>query len=453
MISFWRIFWLEFVSLTRSKMLALLTLASVGWMLVFPHVVRGDGTEQGLRELAIRYSLGGVFALLVVTLLSAATGAIARERAAKRLQLTLVRPVRRSAVVLGKVLAYVLAGALVLAVACTLLFVRLGSVERCCHVLSPLLPSPQEEAREMYESYMKDPDTPEAVRKAKKDVVLRLLARRAVDHYQTIPTNDVVSWKFGGLGGLGGLEGLGGLGGLGGLEGLEGLAIRLRFTNPMEMRQDVIGEFRIGDFGATVSNITQAVLKIPLKTSQTFQTSQTSQTFQTFQTSQTFPTSQTLTFVNRGTSALMLRPRRDIHLLVPADAFGWNLLRAYVAMVAILAFLVSVGMLLSATLGRPVALFVAIVALIVSEMSPSVIAQYPDELETNLIDRIGLQMTRAAAELTRPVSSLSPLEALAQGECVEPRSLVQTALVDMVVLPLAFALLAGFALPRKQDDV
>ena len=59
----------------------------------------------------------------------------------------------------------------------------------------------------------------------------------------------------------------------------------------------------------------------------------------------------------------------------------------------------------------------------------------------------------AAAELTRPVSSLSPLEALAQGECVEPRRLAQTALVDLVVLPLAFALLAGFALPRKQDDV
>ena len=423
MISFWRIFWLEFIGFVRSKVLAALLVLGGGWTLLFPFLVRGDGTPEGLRELAIRYSLGGVFALLVVTLLSAATGAIARERSAKRLQLTLVRPVHRSAIVLGKVLAYVLAGALVLAVACTLLFVRLGPVERCSHVLSPLLPSPQEEAREMYESYMKDPDTPDAVRKAKKDVVLRLLARRAFDHYQTILTNDVVSWKFGGLEGLGSLE---------------GLAVRLRFTNPMEMRQDVIGEFRIGGFGATVSNITQAVLKIPLETSRTSQTSQTSQS---------------LTFVNRGTSALMLRPRRDIHLLVPADAFGWNLLRAYVAMVAILAFLVSVGMLLSATLGRPVALFVAIVALIVSEMSPSVIAQYPDELETNLIDRVGLQMTRAAAELTRPVSSLSPLEALAQGECVEPRRLAQTALVDLVVLPLAFALLAGFALPRKQDDV
>ena len=121
MISFWRIFWLECLSLVRTRTLAMLTVASVAWTYAFPRIAKGDGTAEGLRELAIRFSLGGVFALVVVALLASATGSIARERAAKRLQLTLVRPVRYSVVALGKIAAHVAAGAFVLAVACAVI--------------------------------------------------------------------------------------------------------------------------------------------------------------------------------------------------------------------------------------------------------------------------------------------------------------------------------------------
>ena len=202
------------------------------------------------------------------------------------------------------------------------------------------------------------------------------------------------------------------------------------------MRQDIRGTFTLGDYQGVVSNITQAVLTIPLtfKTSQTFQTSQTS-----------------LSFVNEGKSALMLRPRKDINLLVPADAFGLNLMRAYVVLVAILAFVISLGTFLSAGLGRPVAMFVAFVMLIVSEMSPSVVEQYPDELETKLIDRIGLYITRFAAEVTRPVSAAAPLEALAKDECVEPTAMLRLAAADLLAVPLFLSLLAALVLPRKQD--
>ena len=414
MISFWRIFWLEFTGFVRSKALALLVAASVAWMLGLPFVMKGDGTADGAHELYVHFSLGGVFTLLVVALLASATGSLAREREAKRLQLTLVRPVRYAVVVLGKIFAHVAVGALVLAVACGVLAFKTGLGRPCNHVLSPVLPTPREEAKQMYESYMKDPDTPEQVRRAKKEIVLRLLENRAVDRYETIQTNATMTWKFGGLGGLG------------------SLAVRMRFTNQYEMRQDVRGTFTFGGYQGIVSNITQAVLTIPL-------TSQTSQTSQTL-----------LSFANEGTSALMLRPRKDINLLVPADAFGWNLLRAYVALVAILAFVVSLGTFLSAGLGRPVALFVAFVTLIVSEMSPSVVQQYPDELETNLVDRIGLHITRFAAEVTRPVSSAAPLEALAKDECVESESALRLAVADFILLPLLLSLLSGFILPRKQ---
>ena len=419
MISFWRIFWLEFLSLTRSRTLLMLTVASVGWMLAFPSLVRGDGTEAGARELYVHYSLGGVFALLVVALLAAATGSLASERTAKRLQLTLVRPVRYVAIVLGKLLAHVLVGAFVLAVACVVLAFRVDLSRCCSHVLSPVLPSPREEALSMYESYMNDPDTPETVRKAKKEVVLRLLTQRAVDHYQTIGTNGTASWTFD-------LDRM--------ADGRPPQAVRMRFTNQFDMRQDVVGTFSLSGMRSVVSNITQAILVAPLTGALTN------------------AANRVLKFENRGTSSLMLRPRKDLHLLAEADSFAWNLLRAYLNLVAVLTLVVAIGLFLSSALGRPVALFVAFSMLIVGEMSPSVVEQYPDSLDTSLADRIGLFIARSASAVTRPVSSFSPLETLAKDECVEWSSVAQAVVADMAVLPCLLSLLAAFVLPRKQEE-
>ena len=418
MISFWRIFWLEFTGFVRSKALTLLIVASVLWMFALPLVMKGDGTADGARELYVHYSLGGVFALLVIALLASATGSLAREREAKRLQLTLVRPVRYTLIVLGKIFAHVAAGALVLAVACGALALKVDLGRPCSHVLSPVLPSPREEAKATYEKYMKDPRTPEEVRKTKKDIVLRILENRAVDRYEVIQTNTTATWTF-----------------PAGTRPDEGLKVRMRFTNQYEMRQNVRGVFSIGDCRGVVSNITQAVLTVPLAAG----------------TGDGRRPAEELSFENQGTSALMLRPRKDINLLAPADAFGQNLMRAYVVLVAILAFVVSLGAFLSAGLGRPVAMFVAFATLVVSEMGPSVVEQYPDDLETDPVDRIGLCITRFATEVTRPVSSVSPLEALAKDECVEPVKVVRLAASNLLAVPLLLSLLAALILPRKQD--
>ena len=90
MNSFWRIFSLEIVSAVRSWTFALLAVAAAAWVWLSPLLLKGDGTVQGAREVYIRYGIGGVFALLVVSLVSTATGSIARERAAKRIQLTMI---------------------------------------------------------------------------------------------------------------------------------------------------------------------------------------------------------------------------------------------------------------------------------------------------------------------------------------------------------------------------
>ena len=414
------IFSLETKSLVRSKALAMLTGASALWMLFFPYLVKGDGTAEGARELYVHFSLGGVFVLLVVTLLASATGSLARERAEKRLQLTMVRPVRYAAIVLGKVAAHVALGAFVLAVACAILALKTDCARPCSHVLSPLLPSPREEAQAAYADVMKDPHTPEAVRRAKKDVVLRLLENRAIDRYQVVATNATASWAFDPAALA---------------RRPSSLAVRMRFTNQYEMREEVRGEFSIGAFRGGVSNMTQAVVETPLRAVGDASASST------------------LTFRNDGRSSLMLRPRRDINLLLPADSFAANLVRVYVELVAILALVVSIGLFLSAGLGRPVALFAAFVLLVVSEMSPSVLQQYPDELETDRIDRIGLAITRTAAEVVRPLSAVSPIEALAKDECVEPSSTLRLVLVDLLAVPLLLSLAGALVLPRKQDDM
>ena len=407
---------LELKALVRSRTLALLLIASVAWMLVFPQIVRGDGTAESVRELSVHFSLGGVFALLVVVLLASATGSLARERTEKRLQLTLVRPVRYTLVVLGKLAAHVAAGALVLAVSCAVLAFDADLSAPCYSVLSPVLPSPREEAKAMYEVYMKDPQTPEAVKRAKKSVVLRLLENRAMDHYQTLPTNSVTSWTFPSC-------------------PTSDARVQMRFAAQYDTRQDVCGEFRMGPWCAPVSNITQAVVSVPLK-----RVGETADSVR-------------LEFFNAGRNALMLRPRKDIRVLVAADGFGMNLCRAFAVLTALLALVVAFGLFLSAGLGRPVAIFVAFVALAVSEMSPSVLEQYPDELETKAIDRIGLVLTRCVASATKPLSAVSPLEALAKDERVEPSSVIRLAAVDLVAVPLVLALLSALVLPRKQDDL
>ena len=165
---------LEFKAIVRSGMFAVVLFASVAWMLLLPLFIKGDGTAEGARELYVRFSLGGVFVLLAVSLLASATGSVAKERAAKRLQLTLVRPVGRFAVALGKVVAQALRGAVILSGASLVLIFKVDVSKFCDHVTAPIMLSPAQEAKTMYEHYMNDPSTPEEVKRAKKSVVMRI---------------------------------------------------------------------------------------------------------------------------------------------------------------------------------------------------------------------------------------------------------------------------------------
>lgn len=420
MNGFITVFLNECRAILRSKSLLFLLIATVAWMFAAPHLFTGDGTLSGLREMSVHYSLGGVAAMLAITLLVAATGSIARERAAKRLALTMVRPVRYFSIALGKILAYVLCGALVLSVGAVIEFIRQPDVQ-CRHVLQPVMQSVAAEAEEMYAYYMASSNTPAKAKSAKKEVVLRLLANRAKDRYDNIETNSTWTWKFD-LANMPALD-----------SRVETPTVRFRFSAMYDHREEVNGDLSFGPYSGVVSNITQAVIEVPLAYTNVD------------------GAANELTFRNNGKTAVMLRPRRDVELLLPADGFRANIVRAYLELVSMLALLIAFGVFLGSALGRPAALFTALATLLLSEMAPSVVDAYVDQLETDKADAIGLAMTRAAAAITQPVSSLRPMEALSLDECVEPREVLATIAIDLVCLPLFFALLSAFVMPRKQD--
>ena len=422
MTSFWRIFCLELKAALRTGTLPVQLALAAAWMAAAPFLVRGDGTVEGAREMLVGYSLGGVLLLTVVSSVACATGSLARERAARRLQLTLVRPVRHWSVALAKTAALALSGALVLALGCAWLAIGSGASRPCRHVLKPVLPTPREEAETLYAAYMADPETPEPIRKAGRSTVIGILMQRARDRYQTIGTNETVRWRFD-------------------LPGevpcdadAPSASVRLRFTNSFDMRRDVRGHLRLGGAEGTLDNITQAVVEVPLVRAASGGGSPGE-----------------LVFANHGDESLMLRPRMDVDLMLPGDAFGWNLLRGYGLMVALVLVTVSFGVFLGAGLGRPVALFVAMVALAVGEMGPSVVDRCPEEIGSERSERIGLAITRVASAITHPVSALSPLEPLSRDECVEPAAVGRALLWGGLAVPLLFAFLSGLVLPRKPD--
>ena len=415
MSSCWRIFSLEVLGLLRGKTFALLMLAVNAWVLLAPRLVRGDGTTEGAEELMLKYALGGAAAILAVAMLTTGAGSIARERETHRLQLTLVRPVASCTVVAGRILALGAVFSFVLAVA---FGVYLAAVPHatlssgvCSHVLKPVMMSPREEAVQVYDAFINEPETPPEIRRAPKAVILRLLAQRAIDRYQVVQPGETESWRFKLT------------------PDAESVSVRLRFTNLYDQRRRIAGRLDLGGAGAVVDNITQAVCVFDLAGK---------------------PQGDTLVFANTGKEAVMLRPRKDIELLVPADGFGFNLLRAWVELASLLTLLAAFSVALSAFLGRPVAVFVAVVALVLAEMSPSVIEQYPDELERDRIDAVGLFLSRLAMEATHPASAVNPIDKLAERECVEWRETIKIFAMDAGLLPLVLTLLAAYCLPRKQ---
>ena len=391
MISFWRIFSLELKSLFASRTVHILLAVSIAIMLFAPWKIFFGG-------------LGAVFALLLVSLMIVGAGSMAKEKAAHRLQLTQVRPVRLWVIPLAKSLSISLVGSAILLVATgtrTLLSAGRGrspsAPPQCYHVILPILPSVSEVANAMYDSFMADPNTPTAAKRAKKEVVIRLLKNKESDRYETIRPGETVTFTFPTTKFANCESGIG------------NSTLRLRINKNNKVEEILQPVTPPQGSGHSCPRVSEAQ------------------------------------YTNSAKIPVLYRPRQDVALLIPADSYYWNLFRAYLELASLLTALIAFSVFLSAFLSRPVAVFVAVVVLMLGEMSPAVIDNYPDELEENKLDSIALVFTRVAAECTHPISALNPLERLNENECIEWNEVLKALALNVVLLPLLFALLGGKA--------
>ena len=401
-------------ALVRGHVMTLLVAAVALVHVLFPSIVRADNTASGWREMYVRAVPGFVVAVVLVVTLACACGFFSRERETNRLALTVVRPASAFCVAVGRWLALCGVAAVALALNAALTFARLPDAPDCRHHVAPILPPPATVARQMMEEYLKDPSTPEAVRKAPRRRVLELLTNREKDRYDAIVPNESLSWTFPAD------------------SSRSGLAVRVCFSSASSMSRSARGTLTFGGLTGAVSNNTQTLVEIPLE-----------------RTAAAAPVTNSLVFANTGAVAMMLRPRRDIELLLPADSFLANLFRATLQSLAILALLAAFGIFLSAALSRPVAIFTALVMLAVALMAPDTLDQFTEELEVPLGDRIGLAFSRGVACVTSAFMAPTPVSDLATGRCIEWAELARTLLEDLLVWPAVFLSLSALVIRRR----
>ena len=416
-------FVLQFRAFVRSRALVVLLAVVALVVLGLPHFLRSDGTAEGARSLLIQTTLGAAFAVVVAAILAAACGAFAGERRTRRLALTAVRPVTMMSVWLGKLLALVAVAALALFFAAALVLVRVDPVP-CFHVVQPTMPTPEAEAVAAYERFMKDPAAPKDIKSADRRAVIAQLAARASERFDVVPPGGTASWRFE-------------------LPAAStSVVVRLRFTTDFDLRSSLVGVFSLcaGDVPvavASISNLTQSVLFVPLAPRAAGGLGPYA-----------------LSFANAGRTSVMLRPRHDIALMLPADSFAANLFRAVLELLIVVTLLAALGLFLSAAFSRPVAIFVASILVAVTLMAPSVLVQFPSELGGSWTNRVGLRISRTILGATRSVGELHPLASVAAGECVEGRGVATAFATNAVLFPVILMLLSGLVLRYRppEDD-
>lgn len=419
MNGFLAIFVLMLRSLLRSKAALMLLLASETWMVALPFVLRSDGTAEGARELYLRYSLGGSFLIVLVVTLAMAAGSLAKERDAFTLQLSLVRPVQHWVLALAKICAITFVGATVIILAGFTTFFFNDPLEMCYSVKNPVLPSIESESEKMYNDLVKDPKIEKELKGANRVQLLEFLSGKISDSYDVIEadqTNRTVAIKFD-------------------MNGEKADRVRVKFSTSFNLRDDVALSFKLGTRGAIVTNSTQSVFDVPLGEISAK------------------GDENSLVIENLGSQALMYRIRKDIQVLVKGDAFVFNVLRASMVLISIIALAVAFGVFLSSALSHPVAVFTAMTVMVVITMTPPTNESYFELKTLPLGERMSIAVAETIADATRSVVKLHPIEDLATGIKIEPVEVLGAVGRHCFLEPLLLALLSGLIMLRKVEGV
>jgi hypothetical protein len=244
--------------------------------------------------------------------------------------------------------------------------------------------------------------------------VLSLLVAKENERYEIIRPGQAASWPF--------------------IVSGEGpFSVKTRFSTMYSLKTSLNGVFKFGDSSGIVSNNTQAILEVPLVLSDQKGTN----------------TADHLYFYNNGKSDVMLRPRKDIELLLPGDSFTANSIRASIEMISIAGLFAAFGLFLSAAFSRAVAIFTAVVLFAAVMMAPDAVSEFPDEFNATAGERIGLAISRMVMMFASGFSDVNPVSDLASGKSVSYVHVFRTVLLDLVLLPSFLLGLSAILLRRK----
>ena len=452
----------------RSRVILVLLLLVLAAGFLLPLAFRGDGTPDGFIRLHLSYTLGIAVFLLSLATLWAGCAAISQEADDKTLQLLLVKPVPRLRIWLGKWLALLLIDALLLALVGALsaatLFVQLRragfdadalaaarqTTLASLQTLRAPLPDIEADVRAEYETLRARRLLPPNVAET---VLLDSLRRTQLARLYSIAPGAARAWTF-------------------------------DLPRPAESRaapRPVVLQFKCdsslpaaADLRATLAlqaggeTVARDLLALP-GTLQTL----------VFDGPPAGAPQATVTFSNRGTRAatLFFDPADGLVLRQPAGTFAGNYLRALAQLFLRLALFAAIGVTLGTLFSMPVATFLALVLILILQLSGfiSAAAQVDRETFVQNVAPFGAGghahgdaeppapslAARAAATalfyayrgtwLTlRPLLADRTLDALSTGTRLPPRDLLRNALQQGLVLPLLLALLSTAVLRRRE---
>ena len=383
-------------------------------------LVRSDGTQAGEFEMTVRVVCGTVFAIVCISALSIGGGMFAKERENEFLPLSIVRPVSAFSLAAGRWLAVLLLFVCVVFLNAVLLNVFSArsdySPPDCKVHVSPALPPVEVSAAQAMEAFLNDERTPDVVKKSSRSAVLSLLVAKENERYEIVRPGQESRWPFP-------------------VRGEGPFSVKTRFSTMYSLKAPLNGVFRLGGLSGVVSNNTQAILEVPLVPSGDADANTNAPNV--------------LSFCNSGKNDVMLRPRRDIQLLVSGDSFMANSIRASIEMVSVAGLFAAFGLFLSAAFSRAVAIFTAVVLFAAAMLAPDAVSQFPDEFNATIGEKIGLAISRTVIMLTSGFSDVNPVSDLASGRSIPWADVFQTVLLNLALLPSFFLGLAAFLLRRK----
>jgi len=428
----------------RTRVVIFLVLLQVLCALVLPRIVKGDGTAAGDLEILLTYTLGFSFGIQALATLWSSCSLFAAEISTFRIQLSAVKPVHFAIFWIGRWLALLILNGVLLLGVYTIVYLQLrwaersrgwaeGVVPSALHVARPVLPEPAEEARQVYALMKSKAELPENLSESE---VLATLEEQAAERYDIINPGDETHLNFT-------LPRP--------VRAGEPITLRFRFDTEYSTREHVRGVYRLALrehpelwIESRLDSVTQNEIRLDFNADKFLPAAAGSEPPRNFTVS--------FSYISEGdqASALLLRFRQDVVLMIPGGSFEGNLLRSALVQGSVLALLAAFGLTLSAVFSFPVAAFAATVVLALIMIGGGVLPLVSKEDEKQWQNRVGVAVLRAAQYTTRHVAEIAPLHAVVRGELIARRALLLAVFWNMGLLPLALAILACAALRRRE---